>query len=170
MPVLDQTANAMVPDATREQAWQTLQRRLAAQLAPVATLDLGRPPLAVFVLGPGGSGKTSFAVRLGRELAETRGARVTLAGFDINRAVAPQQFAACGAATGLAVRLCYTPGELKALLDSGSADVVVVDSPGHNGSRQRSHSGAARVPAGGATPRQPAHPCRRRRRRPTCYA
>ena len=135
MPVLDQVANAMVPDATREQAWQALQRRLAAQLAPVVTLELGRPTLAVFVLGPGGSGKTSFAVRLGRELAETRGARVTLAGFDINRAGAPQQLTACGAATGLTVRLCYTPGELKALLDSGSTDVVVVDSPGHNGSR-----------------------------------
>ena len=135
MPALDQVANAMVPDATRKQAWQALQRRLAAQLAPVTTLELGQPPLAVFVLGPGGSGKTSFAVRLGRELAETRGARVALAGFDINRAGAPQQLTACGAATGLAVRLCYTPGELKTLLDSGSADVVVVDSPGHNGSR-----------------------------------
>lgn len=135
MPVLDQVANAMVPDATREQAWQALQRRLAAQLAPVVTLELGRPTLAVFVLGPGGSGKTSFAVRLGRDLAETRSARVTLAGFDINRAGAPQQLTACGAATGLAVRLCYTPGELKALLDSGGADVVVIDSPGHNGSR-----------------------------------
>lgn len=136
VPLLDEVANAIVPGIAPEQVLQTVQRRLAGRLPPVATLDLSRRPLAIFALGPGGAGKTSFAVRLALELGRRRGVRVALAGFDISRAGAPQQLAACGAATGLPVSLCYAPGELASLLNDGSADVVIVDTPGHNGTRR----------------------------------
>ena len=136
IPVLDEVAAATVADATPQMVLQTLERKLAAKLPPVATVDIGRRPLAIFIVGPGGSGKTSVAVRLGMELASARGARVTLAGIDVNRAGAPQALTACGAATGLPVRLCYAPGELKALLADGSADVVMVDTPANDGGRR----------------------------------
>ena len=134
--VLDEVADSMVPDATRHMVLQALERRLAARLPAVAAVDLGRSPLAVFVAGPGGAGKTTVAVRLGVELANERGARVTLASVDVSRAGAPQRLTAFGAATGLPVRLCYSPGELKALLTDGAADVVIVDTPGNDGARR----------------------------------
>jgi flagellar biosynthesis protein FlhF len=84
-------------------------------------------------VGPGGAGKTTVAVRLGLELERANGLRVALAGTDVNRAGAPQQLLAYGAATGLPVHLCYGTEELDELLRSGSADVVIVDTPGHNG-------------------------------------
>ncbi|HSG91294.1 MAG TPA: hypothetical protein VLA56_18910, partial [Pseudomonadales bacterium] len=41
-----------------------------------------------------------------------------------------------GAVTGLDVRLCYAPGELEAILAEPGVDVVIVDTPGHNGLRR----------------------------------
>ena len=136
IPVLDEVAAATVADATPQTVLQTLERKLAAKLPAVAAIEIGRRPLAIFIVGPGGSGKTAVAVRLAMELATARGARVTLAGVDVNRAGAPQALTACGAATGLPVRLCYAPGELKALLADGSADVVIVDTPANDGARR----------------------------------
>lgn len=136
IPLLDQVAESIVPDPTPQTVLQVVERKLAAALPAVPILDLGRSPLAIFIVGAGGSGKTSVAVRLGLELVSVRGARVTLASIDVNRAGAPQQLNACAAASGLPVRLCYSPGELKALLAEGSADVVVIDTPGHNGARR----------------------------------
>lgn len=134
--VLDQVADAAVDGATPQMLLRTLERKLAAALPAPVKLDLGRPPLALFIVGAGGSGKTTLAVRLALELAGARGARVTLASIDVNRAGAPQQLTACGAAAGLAVRVCYAPGELKGLLAEGSADVVVIDTPANNGLRR----------------------------------
>ena len=136
IPVLDDVADATVSEATRQMVLQTLERKLAGKLPPVVTPDLTGSPRAMFVVGPGGAGKTTVALRLGVQLANERGARVTLAGIDVGRAGAPQQLTALGAATGLPVRLCYSPGELKALLAEGSADVVIIDTPGNNGARR----------------------------------
>jgi flagellar biosynthesis protein FlhF len=136
VPLLDKVADAVVPDATQQMVLQRVERQLAATLPSVVRLDLGRSPLAIFVVGPGGAGKTTLAVRLAVELASQRGARVTLASIDVNRAGAPQQLAAYGAATGLPARPCYSPGELKALLEDGSSEVVIIDTPANSGTRR----------------------------------
>ena len=136
LPVLDELAEASVADASPRMMLQTLQRKLAAKLPPPTLLDLGRLPLVTFVIGASGAGKTTLAVKLAAELASSRGLRVTVAGIDVARAGAPQQLMACGAAVGIPVRLCYSPGELKALIAEGTADVLVVDTPANDGSRR----------------------------------
>ena len=134
--VLDRVASAITPDASAEAAQQVVQRRLVAELPAPSILDFARPPTTVFVVGPAGAGKTTAAVRLGLRLAAEQGLRVTLAGIDVDRVGAPQELQAYGAAAGLAVRLCYTPGELQALVAEQAADAIIVDAPGHDGSRR----------------------------------
>jgi len=120
----------------RESALRTVERKLAARLPQAAQLDLGRRPAAIFIVGPSGAGKTTMAVRLALEIERVHGLRVVVAGTDVNRAGAPQQLMAFGAASGIDVRLCYAPGELKAILEDGKTDLVIVDTPGHNGTRR----------------------------------
>ncbi len=115
---------------------RTVERKLASRLPQTATPTFGRRPLAIFLVGPGGAGKTTMAVRLGLELERANGLRVAIAGTDVNRAGAPQQLLAYGGAAGLDVHLCYAPEELDELLRSGETDVVIVDTPGHNGQRR----------------------------------
>ena len=136
VPALDRAAEALAPGARRDAILRTVERQLAARLPAAPTLDLSRSPTAIVLVGPGGAGKTTAAVRLGLQIATEHGRRVTLAGMDVARAGAPQQLAAYGAAAGLPVRLCYTPGELSALLSEGGSDVVIVDTAGHNGARR----------------------------------
>lgn len=107
---------------------------LAAQLPPSVVLDLTHQPATIVIVGPSGAGKTTAAIRLGMELVQ-QGLRVSVAGTDVDRAGAPQQLVAFGAAAGLRVRNCYTPGELQALIADGASDVVIVDTVGHNGAR-----------------------------------
>ncbi|MEX1022290.1 MAG: hypothetical protein WD058_03990 [Dehalococcoidia bacterium] len=109
-----------------------VERRLASMMPPVAQ-TMRR---AVFLAGPAGAGKTTMAVRLALYLERREGLRVVVAGTDVNRAGAPQQLMAFGAATGLDVRLCYTPNELAAILADREVDAVIVDTPGHNGARR----------------------------------
>ena len=134
--VLDRVMSALAPDASEEAARQVVLRRLVAELPPPLLLDLTRAPATVFIVGPTGAGKTTAAVRLGLQLAAERNVRVTLAGIDVDRVGAPQELEAYGAATGLPVRLCYTPGELQALLGEPGTDVVLVDTPGDSGARR----------------------------------
>lgn len=134
MPVLDRCAAALAPNASAEATRQTVERRLAAMLPQPVSLELARRPATIFIVGPAGAGKTTAAVRLGMQLAQ-QGLRVTIAGTDVDRAGAPQQLQAYGAAAGLRVRICYTPGELQALIGEGESDLVIVDAPGHNGTR-----------------------------------
>lgn len=136
VPALDRAAEALAPGARRDAILRTVERQLSARLPAVPTLDLSRSPTAIVLVGPGGAGKTTAAVRLGLSIAAEHGRRVTLAGMDVARAGAPQQLAAYGAAAGLPVRLCYTPGELSALLSERGSDVVIVDTAGHNGARR----------------------------------
>ena len=132
--VLDRVASAITADASAEAAQQVVLRRLAAELPAPPVLDFGRPPTTLFVVGPARAGKTTAVVRMGLRLANEQGLRVTLAGIDVDRVGASQELQAYGAATGLAVRLCYTPGELQALAAEQSADGIIVDAPGHDGS------------------------------------
>lgn len=110
-----------------------VKRRMAAMFAPPVTLS--RRQRAVFLVGPGGAGKTTMAVRMALDL-QRQGLNAVIAGTDVNRAGAPQQLAAFGAVTGLDVRLCYAPSELEEILAEPGVDVVIVDTPGHNGLRR----------------------------------
>lgn len=111
-----------------------VERRLAAELPPVASV-VGRRQRAMFLVGPGGAGKTTMAVRMALDL-QRQGLNVVIAGTDVNRAGAPQQLVAFGAVTGLDVRLCYAPDELEAILQEPGVDLVIVDTPGQNGLRR----------------------------------
>ncbi len=133
--VTEASAAAVRPEDDEALA-RTVERKMAAKMPQGTTPTFGRRPLAIFLVGPGGAGKTTMAVRLGLELERGNGLRVAIAGTDVNRAGGPQQLLAFGAATGLPVHLCYAPEELDALLKSGEADVVIVDTPGHNGLRR----------------------------------
>ncbi|MFA7250107.1 MAG: hypothetical protein WC273_10810, partial [Dehalococcoidia bacterium] len=135
-PLLAQVGDALVRDTDRESALRTVERKLAARMPQAVKMDLGRRPTAIFLVGPAGAGKTTMAVRLGLEIERAHGLRVAVAGTDVSRAGAPQQLVAYGAASGMDVRLCYAPGELKTILEDGRTDVVIVDTPGHNGSRR----------------------------------
>jgi flagellar biosynthesis protein FlhF len=134
LSLLDEVARSVTPDASGEAVRQAAESALAAQLPPPITLDLARRPHAIFIVGPSGAGKTTAAVRLGMQFTQ-QGLHVTVAGTDVDRAGAPQQLQAFGAAAGLRVRTCYTPGELQALIADGESDVVIVDTVGHNGAR-----------------------------------
>ena len=134
--VLDRVSTALAPDASPEAARQVVLRRLVAELPQPPLIDLTRFPTAIFIVGPAGAGKTTAAVRLGLELSAQRGLSVTLAGIDVDRVGAPQELQAYGAATGVPVRLCYTPGELQGLLGEAGSDVVLVDTAGLSGGRR----------------------------------
>ena len=112
---------------------QAIRSRLLGQLPPAAPIRLDRLPTTIFVVGPGGAGKTTLAVRLGIDLQRTQGLRVLIAGTDVDRAGAPQQLEAYGAAASIPVKICYTPSELQALVAGNEADVVIVDTAGHTG-------------------------------------
>ncbi len=112
----------------------SIERRLAAKLPPVVAMN-PRRQRAVFLVGPGGAGKTTMAIRMALDLRQ-QGLNVVVAGTDVNRAGAPQQLIAFGAVTGLDTRLCYAPGELEEILAEPGVDMVIVDTPGHNGLRR----------------------------------
>lgn len=134
--VLEQAADAHVSSANPEALRRTVERQLATMLPPAPHLDLARRPVFLALVGPAGAGKTTFAMKLALEIERSYSLSVVVAGTDVERAGAPQQFTAVGAAAGVQTRLCYTPGELQALVAEGVADVVIVDTPGHDGSRR----------------------------------
>jgi len=134
--ILDHAADTQVPNAPGEALHRTVERQLAMMLPPVVHLDLSKRPAIVALIGPAGAGKTTLAMKLAVEFERAYSLRVVVAGTDVERAGAPQQFAAVGAAAGVQTRLCYTPGELQALIAERTADVVIVDTPGHDGSRR----------------------------------
>lgn len=112
----------------------SVEHRLAGKLPPPVRMNVRRQR-AIFLVGPGGAGKTTMAIRMALDL-QRQGVNAVIAGTDVNRAGAPQQLTAFGAVTGLDVRLCYAPGELEDILEEPGVDVVIVDTPGHNGLRR----------------------------------
>ncbi|MPZ98545.1 MAG: hypothetical protein GEU80_04245 [Dehalococcoidia bacterium] len=136
LPLLDEVADSISASADTSGVLQTLERKLATRLPAPVRLGFSRRPAAVFLVGPAGAGKTTMAIRLALEVERTYRLRVAIAGTDVHRVGGTQQLAAIGAATSIPVRLCYTPGELQALLSEGSTDVVIVDTPGHSGTRR----------------------------------
>lgn len=135
-PLMAQVSDALVRQTDPESVLRTVERKLASRMPQVAQLDLGRRPSAVFLVGPSGAGKTTLAIRLGLEIERVHGLKIVVAGTDVNRAGAPQQLMAYASASGIDARMCYAPGELKAILEDGQTDLVIVDTPGHNGTRR----------------------------------
>ena len=134
-PVLERIRDSITGQPTVDAIRTLLTRRIAGQLPAPFKPDLTRRPAVLLLVGPAGAGKTTAAVRLALDL-QRRNIRVVVAGTDVDRVGAPQQLQAYGQATGLPVHLCYTPGDLQALLDGGTADVVIVDSAGHDGRKR----------------------------------
>jgi flagellar biosynthesis protein FlhF len=134
--IVDQVGASLVRGGDLQAALSALERKLAARMPEAAKLPLARKPAVVFLVGPAGAGKTTAAIRLGLELERQHLLRVAVAGTDVNRAGGPQQLVAFGAASGLRTELCYAPAELQRLMASGEVDLVIVDTPGHNGSRR----------------------------------
>lgn len=108
---------------------------LVAALPEPVKIHMPGRPAGIFVTGPAGAGKTTFAIRLALQL-RMRGLRVTIAGTDVDRVGAPQQLEAYGAATSLPVAICYTPGELQSLMGATDSEVVIIDTPGYSGGRR----------------------------------
>lgn len=135
VPVLDQTAQALPRNADEASVLRTVERKLAAQLPAVPRVDYARRPVVIYLVGPSGAGKTTFAVRLALDI-RAHALTATVAGTDVGRAGAPQQITALGAASGVPVQLCYSPGELQTLINEAASDVVIVDTPGHSGARR----------------------------------
>jgi flagellar biosynthesis protein FlhF len=134
--VLEDAAASRVDPSNETGLKRTVERKLAAMLPAAPHLNLARRPAVIPLVGPSGAGKTTLAMKLALEIQRAHSLRVVVAGTDVERAGAPQQFQAVGAAAGVATRLCYTPGELQALIGGRDADVVIVDTPGHDGSRR----------------------------------
>ena len=134
-PVLERVRDAITGQPTVDAIRTLLTRRIAGQLPAPFKPDLTRRPAALLLVGPAGAGKTTAAIRLALDL-QRRNLRVAVAGTDVDRVGAPQQLQAYGQATGLPVHLCYTPDELQALVSGGTADVVIVDSAGHDGRKR----------------------------------
>jgi flagellar biosynthesis protein FlhF len=128
-PMMERLGTTVLANASPLQAARSAERALSAMLPPVPRLDVGvgQGPLAIFVVGPRGAGKTSFAIKLAHDLAESRIGRIILAGTDVGRAGAPQQLLAASAASRVEAHLCYTPGELHALLRDERPAAVIVD-------------------------------------------
>jgi flagellar biosynthesis protein FlhF len=134
--VLQQIADAQVATSNADGLRRTVARQLATMLPAAPHLDLARRPALIALVGPAGAGKTTLAMKLAVEVERAYSLNVIVAGTDVERAGAPQQFTAVGAAAGVQTRLCYTPGELQALINEGVADVVIVDTAGHDGTRR----------------------------------
>ena len=142
--VLDEAASGLVHasggsparDGDESAARRTVERKLAGLLPTRPQLDLLKRPLVIPLVGPAGAGKTTLSMRLALDLMRSYSLRVVVAGTDVERAGAPQQLTALGAAASVPTRLCYTPGELQALVNEPGVDAVVVDTPGHDGSRR----------------------------------
>ena len=134
VPLMERLEASLTEDASPEAIWRAAARRLAATLPPPVAIDVTRRSSAIVLVGPSGAGKTTAAVRIALEL-ERRGLVAVIAGTDVDRAGAPQQLEAFAAAAGIPAQLCYTPAEVQELIESGEADVVIMDTPGHDGSR-----------------------------------
>ncbi len=133
--VLARVESMIAQDLSREAGLRALNRALAALLPAPATLTFGAVPRALVLVGPSGAGKTTLAMRMALELGR-RGLRVMVASTDVARAGAPQQLEAMGAALEVPVSLCYAPADVATLLAEDAADVVIVDTAGHMGSRR----------------------------------
>ena len=135
LSVLEQATQALPRNPDEASMLRTVERKLAAQLPAVPRVDFARRPVVIVLVGPSGAGKTTFAVRLALDI-RAHSMTATVAGTDVGRAGGPQQLTAMGVATGVPVQICYSPGELQALVNEGSSDVVIVDTPGHTGARR----------------------------------
>jgi len=87
----------------------------------------------VCLVGASGSGKTSAAAKLALFFSQALHKNVTWVCADTVRTGAVAEARAYTDALGLALKLVYTPADLKDILaDAQGADLFVVDTPGYN--------------------------------------
>lgn len=130
LDVLQRVLGGLRPGASAEAIRRSVERHLATALPPAPVLDLTEDRGVVVLAGPGGAGKTTFALQLAGDLARRDGRRVVVASTAIDRAGAPQQFMAAALAAGVTGELCYDSNDLAALVDDRTTDLVIVDTPG----------------------------------------
>ena len=97
----------------------------------------GNPPVAVLMVGPQGSGKTTSAAKLGLRLKKRESRRALLVSLDVYRPAAQQQLAVLGEQAGLATLAPVLGEQPVAIARRAMAtarregiDVVVLDSAG----------------------------------------
>lgn len=117
------------PDSVQAAVRRQLERRV--RVRPVQPLR-GSGPLAVFLLGQAGVGKTTTLVKLAtRQFLEGR--RVCLVNADMARAAASAQIEILGKALSVDVETVNGPESFKdALARHGDKQVVFVDTPGYS--------------------------------------
>ena len=130
LDVLQRVLGGLRPGASPEEIRRSVERHLATALPPAPVLDLTGDRNVVLLAGPGGAGKTTFALQLAGDLARRDDRRVVVASTAIDRAGAPQQFMAAALAAGVTGELCYDPDDLATLVEDRTTDLVIVDTPG----------------------------------------
>jgi flagellar biosynthesis protein FlhF len=124
---LDQQALAS-PDAVRAATLRALARRLTAA---EPTLQPGEETVLVLI-GPTGAGKTTTLAKLAATFTLAQHLRVRLITTDTDRAGAVDQLQFYAQLLGLPMQVAASPEELRAALETPSADVVLVDTPGRS--------------------------------------
>lgn len=102
-------------------------------IAPPLRPTPGRP-IAFFLVGPTGVGKTTTIAKLSANFARHQRARVLIVTTDTFRVGALAQIKAFGQILGIPVEVAYNPAQLAALMERNrhQYDLVLVDTPGRN--------------------------------------
>jgi len=91
-------------------------------------------PIAFFLVGPTGVGKTTTVAKLSANFARHQRARVLIITTDTFRVGALSQIKAFGQILGIPVEVAYNPAQLAALIQNNrhQYDLIMVDTPGRN--------------------------------------
>lgn len=110
-----------------------------------------KPPTVILLAGLQGSGKTTFAAKLGAHLKKARGSRVLLVAADLERPAAIRQLQVLGEQAGLMVHADTASGDPVEVVRAGmvrgrtEADIVIVDTAGRLHIDQEMMAQVARV-------------------------
>jgi flagellar biosynthesis protein FlhF len=121
-------ATLAVADACKQSLIELLGSGLRVQKG-AGTFLTGQ---VICLVGASGSGKTSAAAKLALFFSQNLKKTVTWVCADTVRLGAVAEARAYTDALGLKLKLVYTPADLRASLDGGSADLFLVDTPGYN--------------------------------------
>ncbi|PKO15766.1 MAG: hypothetical protein CVU39_09590 [Chloroflexi bacterium HGW-Chloroflexi-10] len=122
---------SMLADEARCQ--MLLKRQLEAGLKVETNFLMTSPSKVICLVGASGSGKTTTVSKLAVHFTKVLNKRVVWICADTVRAGAIAETRAYADAIGVALRLVYTPQDLKeAMMIDQNADILLVDTPGYN--------------------------------------